>query len=574
MISKYVIALSNIVFWGMTMSLSKQSILVHFLGAVICSVWIWYSDLWNCFKKTTIISKVTGLIVTSLILYSIAGHFFRVVRVSNKICTLISSVISSPDAGLIVLSVIGACMAIPFVILLVTCTIEYVLILMKLIWKSEFWKILLNKIKLKWVILGGINIVAAALIAVALMTAVYMIPVDKIEKNISLSAEVIKDETTYPQITQLCTSQLDNWTDSIMLAEAGENQSTSSALNRALLVERGTIEGYSPYESLIGHYVMDKEYDTQIQYPRYWHGYQILLKPLLTFMTYPQIRVLNGVVEIILLIAVCVLFYYRKCSKYIIPWILGYLMLMPIALAKSLQFAPCYYAYTLGSLSILLLSKQKRSQYLGIIFLNIGIFTAFFDFLTYPVIGFCISAAVYFAMDTKRDISVSFMDLLRSGFCWCAGYIGMWASKWILGTVITGTDIIGNAQLAIEERSGHLAKNGIEVFFASDCLLKNVDAFLYTPILLIVAAWIVFIVKKYRGIKAINRIKKIELIFPYLFIGVIPLAWYLVTINHSSIHYWFTNKTLAGLLIPAMIGFVQLKTWKETDEKAIIMESE
>lgn len=554
---KYIVILSNIVFWGMTSSLSRQNILVHFFIAIVCTLGLWKCDIWKCYKKANIVSKLLGCIVASVVVYSAAKHFIS-----------IEQMIFGRELAIqwIVLAGLGACITIFFIVFIFTCAFDCVMSLIKMVCQSEFWSILRDKIKLKGMIFGGINIIIAACGAVILMTLVYMIPVDSIEKNLYSSAEAIKNETTYPQLTGLCTSQLDNWTDSIMLAEAGE-RSEGSALHRALLVNRGTMEGYNPFESLIAHYVESKDYDAYTQYPRYWHGYLIFLKPLLTFMTYPQIRVLNGVIEVILFIVVCILFYRKRRTEYIVPWLLGYLMLMPIALAKSLQFSPCYYAYTIGSIILLILTKQKRSQYIGMIFLNIGIFTAFFDFLTFPVISFCIPAAVYFALDSERNVKTTVVDLLKSGFCWCSGYIGMWASKWVLGTVITGTNILDNAREAIELRSSHVSQNGEEVFSVFECLLKNMDSFLYTPVVIIVAVWIIFSIKKYRSKTELEYNKKMKLILPYIVLGVIPIAWYSVTVNHSSIHYWFTNKTLVALLMPAILGFAQLQTAKIKKEK-------
>ena len=39
-------------------------------------------------------------------------------------------------------------------------------------------------------------------------------------------------------------------------------------------------------------------------YSRYWHGYLVYLKPLLTFLTVPAIRLLNFVIQFILLFMV------------------------------------------------------------------------------------------------------------------------------------------------------------------------------------------------------------------------------------------------------------------------------
>ena len=234
--------------------------------------------------------------------------------------------------------------------------------------------ILKEKLRLSNILKGtaavAINLIVAASLGTFLLWAVYCLPIDSIECHVRSSAVTISEEGAYPRLYSWCHSQLDNWTDSIMLLEAAD-ATEASALDKAMLAYRGSIEDKNPAETLVAHYVQDVEFTRTSDYARYWHGYLVVLKPLLSFFNYGTIRIINGVVQLLALIWVCVLMKRKGLTPYIIPYILCYLMLMPIALAKSFQFSSCYYVFTAGVIALLMMNKSARLKYVYLIFLNV-----------------------------------------------------------------------------------------------------------------------------------------------------------------------------------------------------------
>jgi hypothetical protein len=79
--------------------------------------------------------------------------------------------------------------------------------------------------------------------------AVFLLPVSAIKENVAESAYVIQNEGTYPKVTKYATSQLDNFTDSIMLLE-GADDAEGTELERAvfiyhpLLVHQQSVRSY------------------------------------------------------------------------------------------------------------------------------------------------------------------------------------------------------------------------------------------------------------------------------------------------------------------------------------------
>ena len=231
---------------------------------------------------------------------------------------------------------------------------------------------------------------------IILLTISYVIPTDRIENNVRKSAlETIEEEGLYPEITHMATSYLDNWTDSIMLANAAHSGNTSP-LNDAMQNPRFVADEF-PDQSLIK-WAKTGEYDYESHYPQYWHGYLVLLKPLLVFMSLREIRVLNGFCQVSLVVLVSILLWKRKRTNMILPWIISYGLLMPIALAKCLQFSSCFYILTLASIAVLC---HKNKLELFFVFLWAGIATAFFDFLTYPISTFGIPAVFFLMVKPK-----------------------------------------------------------------------------------------------------------------------------------------------------------------------------
>lgn len=174
-----------------------------------------------------------------------------------------------------------------------------------------------------------------------------------------------------------------------MLLEAA-NKNDEDVVNRAMSVYRIDYkdETIGPYNTLIKHYVNNEDYEILTSYERYWHGYLVTLKPLLFIFNYSQIRVLNLIIESLLTILVLASMYKRKLNEYIIPYAISYLLLNPYVISLSLQYSTIFYIFTISTLLILLVDKDKLVKYSYLLFLNIGIFTAYFDYLTYPMVSF------------------------------------------------------------------------------------------------------------------------------------------------------------------------------------------
>ena len=427
----------------------------------------------------------------------------------------------------------------------------------------EVWETFAASISIRSALRMAGNLAASAIIGTLLLIGAYSLPVAKIDKHVEDSATIFKQEGGYPTLFSWCTSTLDNFTDAIMLLEAADS-TNDSAVNRAMRAYRGAISDYIPNDVLVAHYVNGIDYETKATYPRYWHGYHVLLKPLLSLMDYHSIRILNAIVQVTLVVLVVWLLIRRKMGG-IIPYVLSWFMLMPVVLANSLQFSICYYIFTITTTTLFLDKGGEKSKRTSFIFLNAGIATAFFDFLTYPIATFGVPASVLLLMRSDSTVEHRLSDLLKLFVCWGIGYAGMWGLKWLIASLITGDNVILNAFHAFLFRTSH--SYGDIHYSLFRCAKANISAFLRTPFSFLVAAFVIAMCIRIKKNKSLPFREACGHLMPYVIIALMPLLWYAFALNHSSIHAWFTNKACVVSVLAVMCGIAELGRLSEKNAK-------
>ena len=412
------------------------------------------------------------------------------------------------------------------------------------------------------------RLIIAVLTGALLLTLVYCIPGTAMEQNVASSAMLLTEEGLYPWLYPWCTSMMDNFTDAVMLATAARNDGSSPLLQAMLANYPVTNEATTVHAQLASHYLEGKPYVWQISYGRYWHGYLLYLKPLLCIMDLGEIRALNGIIQALLVILVAFLLYKAKKTAYILPWLAAVIMLLPQAQANSLQYSSCYYAFLLGSLAVLL-ARNHLEKWEDKIFLYIGIFTAYFDFLTYPIATLGIPAVMYFAVRVHSNWKADFEKMAKLCFCWAFGYGGMWSGKWILGSLITGQSMLADALGKIQERTGNdvygqpvdapfqAVWGENSYYFWNNPAAKFVKLFA----LLLCLLWILSVLRKRVSLR------QTVAALPFLIIMLMPVVWYAVLTNHSLQHSFFTNKALVTYLFAWLCLLVKIQEAPNTIKK-------
>lgn len=389
----------------------------------------------------------------------------------------------------------------------------------------------------------------------ALLLAVYLIPTDSIKNHIRESLPVLHEEGLYPDLYPYVHSQLDNWTDSLILNAAG-HESGSSIWKQALLNERYIIKQTNavsdPIQDISSAYASD-EPDNCIStsYARYWHGYMVYVKPLLTVFNYSMFRMVNLTIQCILTAMVVFIMVRKKLSRFVAPYLIAWGILLPTVLGASIQFSGVFYIYTLGTLVLLLKNESWHSNGTHIYyFFILGIATSYIDFLTYPLATLGIPLVFYFLLKPEGDTRSDYAALIRFPIFWGAGYIGMWAAKWVLASIITDENVIIDAIHAVQLRSSSAVSG--EAISLVDTIIRNLRCIMANPF-----TWIgiVFVL-----VMLIYRIRRKHFnpkrIWIYFIIAFLPFLWYAVTGNHSYVHYWFTCKALTVSVLAGMCASI------------------
>lgn len=271
---------------------------------------------------------------------------------------------------------------------------------------------------------------------------------------------------------------------------------------------------------------------------------------------------INGLIQAITVLITCLLLVKTGHLKAVIPYVLSFMMLMPVAMAKAFQYSTCFYVFTFGCIALLLLKEDRRRKTAPLVFLWCGIATAYFDLLTYPISTFGVPMMFYLLLADKEQAESKFSEIVRNAIYWCIGLGAMWVSKWGIATLITGENKFTDALGKVAERTSTVSEEGESYSFYS-AEIRNFGAFALTPITIIAAALILYMIFKMLKQKKLTVKDSVRTLYPFLLTGLAPVAWYAFATNHSMIHYWFTNKACVVTFLGIVFGLACLSSRSE-----------
>lgn len=419
-------------------------------------------------------------------------------------------------------------------------------------------------------------VVISMLTGVVLLCGVYALPTEgRMFQNAQASACTFEKEgEPFSWADGNISGMLDNGTDSIMLRRAifpGTGNVLEDVLQNPGYFYRDpslmTIIRKALNQETEGRYVQN--------YGRYWHGYLLYLKPLLFWGTIGQIRMLNGMLQLLLAFYVLRVLGEKLGRKVQWAFLFTYLLLNPISIAMSLQYSSMYYIMMLACLLVLYQKDRliERARYVYA-FTAIGIGTAYFDFLTYPLISYGIPVIVFLLLlDQNKKIQEKWdgvVLVIRSGLAWGFGYGAMYLSKWLLLWWFIGYDAFQQAIMQIAYRMSDSVKvseailSGALSCSVEQAISLNLLVMLQNPICwLLLVILMITTVSNFLKRKKSEK-KKVALKNALALIALSPFVWYAVFTNHSYVHLWFTYRELS-IFIFAMSCYFIVK-WQEYEK--------
>ena len=294
-------------------------------------------------------------------------------------------------------------------------------------------------------LLGRSALLVAICVAVgfALLLAAFALPTEPMRENALASQDVFAREGSYPMARTLgVDAKLDNFTDSMMLVQAGYQAPETTLLQRTLNVYRPFPHGNRGAAGVYAESLAAPAPAPQSNYGRYWHGYLAVLKPLLSLFTYEQLRVVNAVWVALLGLIVVALMWRRGLRRYILPFVVTVLLFDPVATAMNMFYTQVYAVTMLACIAILSGWNwlRARTGRLLLLFTLTGCLTSYLDLLTCPLVSFgvpCVFCLCLAAPDWKDGLKL----VLTALICWGIGYGGMWAGKWVLAALLGGENI-------------------------------------------------------------------------------------------------------------------------------------
>lgn len=402
---------------------------------------------------------------------------------------------------------------------------------------------------------------------------VHFLPVEPMKEHVYWSLEMIENEFGDElQVTGYPATMSGNFTDCLMLEHAVYQSENHSVLEQVLHMYRsesyqGEEDGWQPGRSL-SDYLNGIPQPREVEYGRYWHGYLVILKPLLLLTSFNTIRLFNSALQLFMVGCVVI----GLCKKNAFALAKGFLLSLPflffLSSYTSLSLSICLYLMLAFILIQLRLNSmlQRRNRY-GYFFLMTGMAASYFDFLTYPIVTLVFPLCVYLYLnDVYGGVNVRIRHMFGYSVRWLEGYTGLWMMKWILTDFLTHISVIRDAVDTVKTRiysaDGYSRTEG---FFK--VVLKNLQP--YTNWCYVLIAGIVLVLLAGGMIRYGVRWEVWRKIVPYILLALYPLGWFFVAQNHSAEHWQYTCRILSCSVFALYAGCLKIQRISEesTDAK-------
>lgn len=377
----------------------------------------------------------------------------------------------------------------------------------------------------------------------SLVFLTYALPESKAYKeHKTQSVETLMEEGSYPQLLSWCLSNLDNFSDSMIIQELNYSGS-DSVLEKSVMNYYFADADGNPWGALSAEGDGADVAGTELKASsRYWNGYLLFVKILLYFWNLKGIRVFNYILQFVICCA-NVLLLFRKSRGTAYAYGLSVLLMNPVVIGYNMFFSIIYYIVNFTVLTILCSKIDIEWDKLSFFFVIVGGLTSYLDMLSYPLLTYLFPMAILcFLSGAGCTEKKKCCLIVENAIFWGIGYLGVWVGKWLWGSFITGNDLFGDAIGKILLRTSHDVKgDGVSM---PEMFAKLIFDFAKNPVMILaIAAVIVFLVKL---LKRKQFKKDMKLFVPYLLMILMSVCWLAVKANHTYIHRWFVYRELAA----------------------------
>lgn len=369
----------------------------------------------------------------------------------------------------------------------------------------------------------------------------------RVQQHLKESIPQFEKEGSQPNLLQLKNKfyTLDNFTETTILQEA---LFMNTAVNPASIFENPRVSMKNTHDGtdvkIVSFAAAVNGAQSNSNYSYYWMGFRAIVRPLLIFMNYPNIRLLLSIGFYLLLAAACFTIYRNTNIAVATAFLLSVLGINIAIASIELQFACCFYLMFLAIILLPYIRKIRVSY--PEFFLIIGAATQYFDFYTTPVIT--LAAPLMFLLASKNLMNgqeSSWKILIKCISFWLLGYGATWLIRLLLTSIALRENGFEAAFGKLKVWTGIEADSRYSQYTVLGALKRNIWGLITRPnvILYFVTAIAIgaqFIKKLFR--RTLQRPKAI-----YLLIALLPVLWLAVSYKAASAHYWFQYRSLCTL---------------------------
>ena len=305
-----------------------------------------------------------------------------------------------------------------------------------------------------------------------------------------------------------------------------------------------------------------KKYSKYLNYARYWHGYQIYLRPLLRFFSVKDIHILMFFVLIFSILTYAV-FLSEISSKWLPIMLLAPTFLFTGIFSLHATHAFIFIITLLSSCYLIKIARKgllfNQNKIFGCFFFG-SVILNFFDFILTPqimpmLLSYSLVLCCYFNKELdfipKKVASITFMGIM----IWFAGYGMTFMAKGILNVIVLPFDqvfleIVVPSKLHLGHDSDFLypTKRNIEYAFSN-------NNFQYIVYVVAIFSFGSLIHTLYNSSKKIVLLRKLMILSIPSLAGIL---WYEILRGHSIIHMNIHSYHAAYfiLVIPIINGFI------------------
>ena len=306
-----------------------------------------------------------------------------------------------------------------------------------------------------------------------------------------------------------------------------------------------------------------KDIKETYEYARYWHGYISIIRPLLIFFSFNEIRKILICVFAMLAMLLMMLLYKKINFKYCFIIILSLLVSEYFFMGLNLQGTFTFIIAMLASIIICI--RFEKIKNIGLYFFVIGMATCYFDLLTHPIITLGIPMIIYLLLKQKVE-NVSLKDSIKfiilNTLLWGIGWIAANVAKWVIVDILYNRDLIHKSLLQFYHRSQRDYSTTLVWYdgLRANILYSKANTITYLVILAIY--FVSYLIKNYKRIYI-----DIKGALPYFIISLMPIAWLILMRNHTLSHMYFTWRMLIVFYIGIGVFFFKLFGEKEVMDK-------